>query len=85
MKFAMVPHIPPEELVALVGDILHRYEFAHRCPVCNMSIIATLLGQVTFHAVPAEDREDYLQAVIKHTREIYLGMEKHFEHNNVTH
>lgn len=79
------PHLEPKEVVEVVDTILNRAGFADMCPDCAMAILATLVGQYTFHAVNAKHREEYIADILNHTRTIALGMEKHYEHDDVTH
>lgn len=59
------PHLEPKEVVEVVDTILNRAGFADMCPDCAMAILATLVGQYTFHAVNAKHREEYIADILK--------------------
>jgi hypothetical protein len=76
-------HLKPNEVVQLVNDIIQHYQFPERCDFCVMAVLATLVAQVTYHSIESNDRDEYLDNMFKHARDIIAGMELQLEHGNV--
>jgi hypothetical protein len=73
-------HIPPKVVVQVAAQIIGRYGLHAMCDKCQIAILSTLLGMMTYHGHDADKREAFIDEIMQHAHEMTGGMELHFEH-----
>lgn len=67
-------HLPPELMAKAAEYML--FPLSNLCPACSMGILATMLSNYVFHGIIPEQREEFLNDVIKYAKETLAEIER---------